>query len=300
MLTLLLSYLVAAPVSNPSEAQIHTEDLDHFFEALQAHREGMPLRRALRIHYRRPGSAGLDEAWKINIRGVGRLARRVESSLPYYEGLEGELALVEGEMAEIRGVFSKLEELYPQAVHPDVYLVVGRFNSAGTLSDEGLFISLEMFGRNLNPDLAEGSWLDRVLKPTGELDAIVAHELAHYQQHQTPQNTLEACLLEGVADVLAEELSGRHTNPSVYAFGAEHHDEVWTAFVGDMHGSSTRDWLYRTPAREGWPQDLGYYAGYHIATGYLEHASSREQGLRELLEWTDSEQMLRDSGRLVE
>jgi len=284
------------PSPDPDEARVHTEDLDRFYEALAAHDQGMPLKRALRKHYKRPASAGLREAWRINIRSVGKLAYAVRSARPYYEALEPLLEEVDAEQDQIREVYQRLEAHIPDAVHPDVYLVVGRLNSAGTLSDTGLFVSVEMFGRDTGVPFREGSWLDRVIKRMDDLDAIVAHELAHYQQTQESSTVLEACLLEGIADVFAEQLAGRHLNPTVYAFAEAHEDAIWERFLRQRSNSGSGDWLYRSPRIEGWPQDLGYYIGYRIGMAHLERAESPSEGLQQLLDWTDAEAFFEESG----
>jgi hypothetical protein len=284
------------PSPTPELARVHSDDVHRFFEALDAHQQGLPLKRALRRHYKRPGSVGLQEAWRINIGSVGRLASSVRAARPYYEALQPLLEALPEEREEIRVVFERMEAHIPDAVHPDVYLVVGRLNSAGTLSDTGLFVSIEMFGRNTGVPFREGSWLARVIKPMTDLDAIVAHELAHYQQSQPNQTVLERCLNEGIADVFAEQLSGRHLNPTVYAFAEAHESEIWTHFLAQRHGHSTRDWLYQRPHPPGWPQDLGYYVGYRIAMGHMERAETPSEGLQRLLDWTDAELFFQESG----
>ena len=66
----------------------------------------------------------------------------------YYASLRGVGEGVEDQRAAFHAAFEALEALYPPAVFPDTYFLIGRMNSAGTLSDEGLLIGLDMHGRH--------------------------------------------------------------------------------------------------------------------------------------------------------
>jgi len=293
----LVAMALGQTVEAPEDAVVHTEDAHRFMQALQLHESGVPLRRALVQEYRRPASVGLRDFWRINIRGVGRLSAQVQSGYAYYSKLGPELEAVEARKAQITSVFEELERQYPPAVHPDVYVVVGRLNSGGTLTDRGLLIGLDMLGRDTGVVFPEGSWLDRELKSADFFEVIVAHEMVHYQQNQRDQpSVLAKCLVEGIADFVSERLTGRTINQTAQDYGRAHEVEIWQRFQQEMLGRDTGNWLYRRPRVEGWPQDLGYFVGYRIAEAHFAQASSDEQGLTALFTWTDAQAFLAESG----
>jgi hypothetical protein len=48
---------------------------------------------------------------------------------------------------EIRSAYLKFDNLIGSAVLADTYMLIGRMNSGGTVSEAGLLIGTEMFGR---------------------------------------------------------------------------------------------------------------------------------------------------------
>jgi len=83
----------------------------------------------------------------------------------------------------MRAAFRKLKSIYPDAVFPDVYLLIGRMNSGGTYTANALLIGVDMYGITpTTPKDELSDWHKQVLKPIDEIPYIVAHELIHYQQ----------------------------------------------------------------------------------------------------------------------
>src|SRR5262249_40841833 len=115
----------------------------------------------------------------------------------------------------------RLHELYPAAVFPNVYFVIGRMSSAGTSSESGLLIGAEMFGRTLDMPSSElTEWHRQVLKNMDELPGVVAHELIHFEQKiPEPVNLLGAAIQEGSADFLGELISGQKQSPFTKIWG---------------------------------------------------------------------------------
>ncbi len=67
--------------------------------------------------------------------------------------------------AQIRKAYEELKRLYPEAVLPPAYFVIGAYNSGGTSSDNGLIMRVAM-----------QTDIDNLLY-------IVAHELIHFNQN---------------------------------------------------------------------------------------------------------------------
>ena len=107
-----------------------------------------------------------------------------------------------------------MKDLYPEAVFPDVYIVIGRLTSGGTTSDRGLLIGAEMNGRTPGMPVEElNDWLKQVITPVDRIPHIIAHELIHFEQkYGGSEVLLVQSIREGSADFLAELISGRHIN----------------------------------------------------------------------------------------
>lgn len=164
----------------------------------------------------------------------------------------------------IRAAFHKLKDLYPAAVFPDVYFVIGRFNSGGTSSDHGLLIGAEMY------------------RDPSRLPAIVAHELIHYQQHYESGKLLEHSFMEGTADFIGEMISGQQINNAPHKYGVAHEAELWAVFKQHVDDTNFFPWMYGTPP-DGKPNDLGYFIGYRIAQAYYAKANDKKEAIREII-----------------
>ena len=165
---------------------------------------------------------------------------------------------------QIRAAFRRLKTLYPDAVFPDVYFVIGRFISGGTSSNHGLLIGAEMY------------------RDPARLPAIVSHELIHYQQHYDARKLLEHAFMEGTADFIGEMISGSQINSAAHQYGMAHEAELWSEFEKHFDDTDYFPWMYGTPP-DGKPNDLGYFIGYRIAQAYYDKASDKTQAIRDII-----------------
>lgn len=82
-----------------------------------------------------------------------------------------------------RVALNQLKDILPEAVFPDVYILMGAMTSAGTLHESGLLIGFEMNAMGPNVPTDElSSWHKAIIGPPNALPALIIHELIHYQQ----------------------------------------------------------------------------------------------------------------------
>ena len=283
---------------DPAAARLISEDLPRFWRAFDAAQgvDSVAAREAAFARYLADGSPGLREFDALRIEGGANLAAAVAAHPRYYASLRGQLARVPAFEAPIRASLFELQRLYPDAVFPDIYLLMGRMNSAGTLSDVGLLIGMDMHGREAGAPLDElGDWQRAVIKGLDGLPSIVAHELVHYQQQgATGDSLLAACLREGIADFLAEKMSGRHINAHVHAWAEPRASQLWQEFQPRMHGTDYRGWLYSGGDER--PADVGYWIGYRIARAYYQRTPDKAAAIRGMLTFADADRFLQASG----
>lgn len=268
------------PAADPDSALLHTEDVAHFWEAMD---KAAPdsLEEYLQRYYLDRGSAGVAAFTPYRIGSARELAATVRRNLPYYRSVRTQTLAAADQMPRIRAAFYALKHLYPAAVFPDVYFLVGRLNSGGTSTPEGLMIGVEM----------------KVNRPDS-LPYLVAHELIHFQQKGVAKDLLGQAFLEGSADFIGELISGGLINTDQHAFARGREAEIWRRFMAERHGTDASAWLYdaATAGTRHWPKDMGYWVGYEIAKGYYVAAPDKRAAVRELLLATDFEQVLRRSG----
>jgi len=285
LLALVLVSPQRTPSGDPDAARLVTADIPRFYEAFDVGLEGGPeeLRLALEDLYLGPGSAGVRDFTPGRIQNAAHLAQTVWSNREAYAAARPRaLAVAEAE-PRLRELFHRAKEILPDFVFPDVYFVIGALNSGGTSTAAGLIIGMEMEVNRLET-----------------LPALVMHELVHFQQGGMAPVTdlLGQCLREGSADFLGELISGGNINAKTYAWAAPREAELWDAFLAVAFGTDPGRWLYvyDETRLEGWPPDLGYWAGYRIAQAYFETVPDRRQAIHDLLHVQDYRAFLEASG----
>ena len=289
------------PNQNPDSAWLVTSDIPNFWQVF----DKASLRDAAEMFQREyidPGSAGLHDFLKSRIQNGRYLAGTIAARPRYYAAIRASTLAVDQTPAikeAIRASFRRLKEIYPDAVFPDVYFVIGRMNSAGTVSSSGLLIGLEMNARSESTPVDElTDWERAVIGQTANLPNIVAHELIHIQQpHDSSKTTLlEQALSEGGADFMGEMISGGIINRVQRSYGDVHEQALWAEFRKDMLGADLSRWMFQGDRAKDRPADLGYYIGYKICESFYRRATDKREAVRRILHVTDPEAFLRESG----
>lgn len=291
----------AAQKPKPADATIITQDIENFwraFDRLADARTREDSIRAFTEEYFGPASPGLEDFIEARIGSAEDLVGTVSAGSAYYASIRPSTLRVREFEAEIRKDLEALEAVYPDAVFPDIYFVIGRLSSAGTTAPDKILIGTEMISRPPDAPLHElNDWLRTVLRPIEDAAAIVAHELIHIQQRPTEQRTLlVAALREGIADFVAELVSGKNINDHLKPWAEPREAELWAEFRERMDGDDFTGWLYGGDDGEGRPADLGYWMGYRIAQSYYDRTADEGAAIRELLTFEDPHEFLRRSG----
>ncbi len=287
------------PGHDPGAAKLVTSDLENF---LHAHALASRLasatekQRVFESEYFDKGSPGLRDFVRLRIKSAQDLVHEIETRPKYYASLEKTIPRVAEMEPALRKSFRELEKIYPDAVFPDVYLLIGSMNSGGTTSDSGLLIGLDMHAKTPETDMSEmDDWLKAVLSPIEELPGIVAHELVHYQQAPSGKSLLGQSIHEGGADFVGEMISGQNINAYLRVYGDAHEADLWREFLPAMDGEDVSRWLFQGDSSKDRPADLGYYVGYRIAESYYDHARDKKKAMRDLLRARDYPAFLRAS-----
>ncbi|MBY0504452.1 MAG: DUF2268 domain-containing protein [Bryobacteraceae bacterium] len=277
---------------DPARAPVSVSDVALFWRAYDAWTESGAandrLAATLQTEYLDKASEGVKDFTPNRIESAASLAAKILEDRAYYERARPYAEKIAVLEPEIRTLYRRFREWYPDARFPALYFVVGRRNSGGMSSPRALIIGAEMFG-----DEKARLRFD-VMVP------MVAHELMHFQQQTSEEKGsgfLASCIREGSADFLAERLAGRHINESIKSYGDSHERELWERFQVDLkRKDGHRGWLYngRDPNRVG-PPDLGYYMGYKITQAFYQAAADPAEALRTIIEMRDPEVILKES-----
>lgn len=257
----------------PRKATLHTEDIELFWKIFDGHSPGL-TGELLQQAYLDKGSVGLKGMIKNRIESGKNLARVLREQLDYYKYVRPFTLTIGEKKDRIYRCFENLKNIYPKAVFPDVYFVIGANNSGGTIFEQGLIVGAERLG---TPSSIHSPALN-----IEDLEELVAHELVHFQQNYPKDNSLLAqCILEGSADFICELIAGGHSNKNIYKYAEAHKQELWNEFQSKMNGSDWTGWLYYS--KDATRKDVGYYMGYQICKAYYDRATDKNQAVWEIL-----------------
>lgn len=267
--------------SDPEKAEFITSDIDLFWQLY----DQMEITKNPFKEYLSRGSKGVKDFIPYRIENAKHLLKTVKSrKSDYNSSREGSLKVAEY-TEKMRGYYKELKGLYPDAVFPPAYFVIGAYNSGGTSTSNGLIMGVEM-----QQDIAQ-------------LPYIVAHELIHFNQNYgADSNTLlSQSIMEGAADFMGELISGKHINKTAMDYFNANEDALCKEFAEIMNNKKYHGWLYGGNGKNpGRPNDLGYSIGYKICMAYYDKHNNPQQAIRDILNIQDFEVFLRKSGYLAE
>jgi hypothetical protein len=274
---------------DPQTAVISTTDIDLFWQAYDewnatANSAPDQLAAILDRDYIKKGSQGVQDFIPDRIISGDKLAQMILKDPKYYEGVRANTEKMQSFAPEIRKGFEHLKQIYPDAIFPPVYFVIGRRNSGGTDSDNGLIIGAEMFA-----DTGSRVHLTEVV-------CIVIHELIHYQQQAQGEDLTAQVMKEGAADFIAELITGNQIDEDTKPYGDSHEEELWSKFQEDTKKNDLKPWLYNggDKNRVG-PPDLGYYMGYKICQSLYQISVDKAAALKTIIAMKDPKAIIEQS-----
>ena len=275
---------------DPVDARIVTSDITLFWESFdRMDQGGNPFET-----YLARGSQGVKDFIPERITSAEWLLEMVQKEKDYFEKIRASSFKSRQFVKQIRASFYALEYWYPKATWPPVYFVIGATTSGGTASKNGMIIGMETYA-----DKAVKTSYGRPALDLDLLPFVVTHEMIHFLQKNQPKTLLDAVLLEGSADFLAEMFAGEKVKlcngPRVYAYGDRHEEKLWQEFKQVMYSEDYGPWLYGQ-TQAGCPQNLGYWMGYQITQAYFNQARDKRKAVAEIIEMTDSRAFLKASG----
>lgn len=278
--------------------RIETQDLNLFWKVWASVLD-LPIKEQASVFesdYLGEGTVGLKDFWHLRIKSGEELALRIAAAPRYYNSLRDTCQEIPAQVQAIKNACCKLDELLCGANMPDVYLVIGCMNCAGTESDAGLLIGFDMFGRTDATPMDElGQWHREIVFRPNVLPPAVLHELVHANQRYAESDTLLAkSITEGAADFFVSLLLDPSTG-SREAYGRQNESQIWRQFSSEMHDSDYRNWMYEGDGPKNRPADLGYFVGRQICAAYFARQSDPTQAAKDILTISDFTEFLRAS-----
>ncbi|HEX8334078.1 MAG TPA: DUF2268 domain-containing putative Zn-dependent protease [Segetibacter sp.] len=285
---------------DPSKAELVTTDIHNFWNAYDmVQKDTAHEKKIFTEYYFDKASPGLQDYFVSRISNVDWFVGNQKVKREFYKAIRQNTLMIDNFKPQIQQSFGKLKELYSDAIFPNVYFLIGRWNSAGTVSNNGLLIGTDMLSKSDAVPLGElNLWEKNNYKSIDGLPYIVAHELIHSQQSKMKSDTttLSNCIREGMADFIGELISGQSSNPRLLEFGKGREKQIWSDFEKDMYLKKAQNWIanamQETPEH---PADLGYWIGYQICKSYYEEMTDKKQAVYDMLHIRDYKMFLTKS-----
>lgn len=274
---------------SPHQSKYITSDIDLFYHAFDlAIKDTAKAAQIFKDEYFSKGSDGLQDFFVAKIGNVERFTKTVLKNRDFYANARKTIQQTTALKGPIRKYTATLEDLYPQAVFPDVYFLVGQLNSNGTISDNGLLIGTEQMSKTpTTPTTGWTNWQREWIMNFDQIPVTVIHELVHFNQDgMTRENTLLCyAMFEGSAEFITELVTGQTDGD----YGTFQPDKlrIWNDFTASRHEDLYTEWIEAQPGKR--PRNALYWAGYMISKAYYAKAANKSQALHDLMHIKDYE-----------
>jgi hypothetical protein len=193
----------------------------------------------------------------------------------------------------LRRVLQQYSRVVPGAVMLPVYFVVGEHFGVNSGSEAGPLMSIEN----------GAAQVERATLPE-----FIAHEMTHIQQFSaiglaryrelyiSRPWLLGVIVREGIAEFVAELVTGHVTQPRAKEYFERNARPLWTELEGLVCAADNGDWVgapTRDPTR---PRSVGYAIGAEIARMYYRAARNKSEALRTLISSDDYTSIFLASG----
>ena len=290
---------------DPGRLEVVTSDIGHFWAAYDAGGKNGTIA-PFQSEYLDKASPGLrDFAAKKGVT-ASSLAQMVTNYPLYFAAVRTPMMRLATDTTatdSVRAALMRLREIYPAAHLTPVTLLVGRFNTGGTISNNGILIGAEFYADASVPRDELGSFERTNVHGIDSLPFIVAHESVHIQQsyagsvHGSGATLLEQAFMEGSADFVGELASHGNINAWLQPWALPREAQLWAEFKLAMDGTDWSQWLYnQNTATVDRPGDLGYFIGYRIAKSYYDAQTDKAAAVREIIGARDAKGFLAKSG----
>jgi hypothetical protein len=277
------------------EVNIITTDVDNFWKAFDEFKRDTATN-AFQI-YLDNASVGLKDFIQWHIDTGTHLKKTIRRELQYYEKARPYSYEILQHKETIKKYFQAFKEIYPYAVYPDIYAVVGVMNSGGTSSQHGIIIGTEMFG---DSTLQSTNCYKGI--PLEKIPEIVATGLVFYHQKPAPTGytLLRQSIIHGSADFLVSLVLGEKKHLILerenYKYGELHEEELVKQFLREKDSENLTDWLFQGKTKDGKPSDLGIWFGYKVTEAYYNNSPDKVKAIDEILKINDFGRFLTLSG----
>ena len=287
---------------DPNKVQLITTDVQNFWNAYDLAKKHPAQRSAIyKKYYLDAGTEGLQDYFAYKIGSIKDFVAVHDCKPRFYAAIRKNTLAVDQQKQQMIRYFVQLKALYPAASFPNIYFVMGCLSSAGTATDNGLLIGVDQVVATDDIPIEELSlWQRNNFTRLSDLPSLVVHELVHFNQTElcdTDTSLLHAVLVEGMADFIAELVTGENPNKRLQVWAKGKEKNIWASFEKEMHLNRADNWIANSSQETAdKPADLGYWVGYQICKAYYEKSADKRKAIYDMLHIQDYTDFYEKSG----
>ncbi len=290
----LIAALLVPCAALAAPPQVVTDDIGRFWATYDAVRTEPDVERQVALvqeRYIDPGSPGLHALMQVRNYTAREYATAMRTWPRFWTSVRPLTTNAQQASATLERDLTAFRTLYPALRPATITYAVGVLRTGGTTLGDKVLIGAEMALGDERVDVSElpepmRSRL-RIFydsRPGANNAQNNLHEYVHTQQRETTGSLAQYAVREGVAEYVAERISGRRPALPFYDYGATHEAEIRTRFIAEMNGENLDNWLYNSAGNPFGVSDVGYYAGYRIAQGYMRQQADEKAGIARMIE----------------
>lgn len=293
----IIAFIKPTYTTDPNKLKIIDSDVHNFWKAYDlVEKDSLNAEKIYMDNYINKGTMALQFYFINKIGTISNFVYMHNIRKKYYATIRKNTLKAGQLKSTYQKSFVKLKKLYPQAIFPPVYFVIGKLRCAGTASSEGLILGIDQAVMSPSADTTElNNWEKANISTFENLPNTVAHELIHFQQNGMASDTtlLAGAIKEGMADFIGELISGKSANESLLVYGRGKEKAIWADFKKEMFLDRASNWIANGgDGITDKPSDLGYWVGYQICKAYYNQSKDKKQAIYEMLHIQDYKNFL--------
>jgi len=287
--------------SEPDSIKIITTDVDNFWNTYDKLSLAQTLTDTIQViqeYYLDKASNGLQEYIKASGSAASDFSNAIKNHKNYLLSIHPATTSIQNYKSRIVDAARKLKSMYPPASFPQICFVMGKFEVGGTQFPDLLYIGAELICASPASSLQEiKEDLRPMISQVDNIATVCIHEVIHFQQkYQDAKNITDGALIEGGADFITKQITGRATAQSCFEYGYKHEKELRVEFKNQDSSQNFVKWFVNIPdTLNHRPGMLGYFIGYRICEEYYRNSTNKTAALREIIELKSPVEIYRKS-----
>lgn len=290
-----IAFLATASAPLPVAApQVQTGDIDRFWTAFDAINATPDRTRKLALIqqlYIDRGTPGLHALMTARRYTAEQYVDAIAGYPKFWASIRPLTNRAHDMAAPLAANLAKFRKLYPELRPASVTYAVGVLRTGGTTMDNQVLIGAEIALADETVDVSElpepmrtrlGAFF--ATRPYLNNGQNNLHEYVHTQQRVSGDTLAQRIAYEGVAEFVAELVTGTKPPLELYRYGPAHRNIVRDRFRAEMDGTDWGNWLYNSAGNAFGVSDMGYFTGYEIARGYYARATDKRRAVKEMIE----------------